>query len=460
MQSTVLDSIVLYGVFIFGEILIFLTVLHMLYQRRSPTSIISWLLLFIILPYFSLVLYFLIGMRKRPDKKNRPLIELEYCNTDDIKVDMIFRLNGVSGLSSDNSLELITDSTVAYDALIHEIRSAKESISFSTYVFKNDKTTREILKELTKRVKEGVNVRIIIDSIGSYRLYFFQGCLKELRNAGGEVRFFMPLFRLPYQNYINLRNHRKIYLFDESTLMTGGMNLESRYISSEKSTKQWIDILFKTQGYATYQYAQIFEADWAYANDTEIKKIKKPSQKIYGDTHIKVMPSGPDIDGDPLYEFLVSAIYNVDRRVWIVTPYFIPDESIIRALIMAKRRGVDVRLITPKKSNHLIADLSRSSYMRELIDNDIELVLHKGKMLHAKAILFDDKAVMLGSVNIDNRSLLVNYEVASLVYSKSLITEVQEWMQTLMSNSDTSMSEAGRLRRILENLMRIFAPQL
>ena len=270
----------------------------------------------------------------------------------------------------------------------------------------------------------------------------------------------MPLLRLPYQNYINLRNHRKIYLFDERVLLSGGMNLAEEYMGPVKTNTQWEDLLYKSTGESTYQYAQIFEDDWAYATAQPIREATIPSSEVHGNAYIQVVPSGPDIKGDALFEALISAIHSAQKRIWIVTPYFVPDESLSYALKIAKHKGVDVKIITPKASNHLIADLSRSSYMRELQENNIELVLYKGNMLHAKAILFDDVATMIGSVNIDNRSLLLNYEVVSFAYSEEIIYNVEQWMQGFINNSESRLPTASKGRRIVENFMRILAPQL
>jgi cardiolipin synthase len=270
----------------------------------------------------------------------------------------------------------------------------------------------------------------------------------------------MPLLRLPYQNHINLRNHRKIYLFDENVLLSGGMNLSEEYMGPEKNSSRWEDVLFRTQGEATYQYAQIFEDDWSYATGQPLRQATVTQKAHHGDAYIQVVPSGPDIRGDALLEALISAIYKAKQRIWIVTPYFVPGECFSRALKIARHRGIDVKLITPRVSNHLIADLSRSSYMRELAENDIDLVLYRGNMLHGKAMLIDSSAVMIGSVNIDNRSLLLNYEVISFAYSEKIICEIENWMKKFISDSDTRLPEASGLRRVTENFMRILAPQL
>lgn len=464
MQNSLFDFLILHGFFIVGEVLIVFTILHMLYQRRTPTSMISWLLFMIIVPYISVLLYFLIGTRKQPTKDNKSSLRLK--GGDDISsvqvnsIDGILRSNGIAGVSEHNSFELITDSVKAFETMMSEINSAEKSISISTYVFNNDAVTKEIVAALTVKAAQGVDVRLLIDSLGSYKLYFFQGALTKLREAGGKVHFFMPLLRLPYQNYINLRNHRKIYLFDEKVLLSGGMNLSAEYMGPTKMDDQWEDVLFKTVGEATFQYAQVFEDDWAYATGQAIRQATIPEEAVHGDAYIQVVPSGPDIKGDALFEALISAIHTAKERVWIVTPYYVPDESLTYALKIAKHKGVDVKLITPKASNHLIADLSRSSYMRELAENNIDLVLYNGNMLHAKAILFDNSAAMIGSVNIDNRSLLLNYEVVSFAYSKTIINEVESWMQGFIDNAETQMPKASKRRRIVENFMRILAPQL
>ncbi len=436
----------------------------MLYQRRSPTSIISWLLFIILVPYIAVVVYFLIGARKQLTKNNNSALSLkEGGDVSQVEInstDRILRSNGISGVSQHNNFELITDGVGAFNKMMAEINNAEKSISMSTYVFKRDCVTKAILEALTQKASQGVKVRLLLDSLGSSHLYFWQGIFRPLRKAGGEVAFFMPLFRLPYQNYINLRNHRKIYLFDEKTLMTGGMNLAEEYMGPEESIHRWKDVLFKTEGSSTYQYSQVFESGWSYATGQPIRQVKEPESIKCGNSSMQVVPSGPDIKGDALFEGLINAISMAKERVWIVTPYYVPDEMMNRTLKMAKRRGLDVKLITPKFSNHILADLSRSSYMRELAENEVDLVLYKGGMLHAKAILLDDNTVMIGSANLDNRSLLINYEVVSFAYSKDIVKEVEVWMSLFIKDADHEMPEASTLRRVSENFMRILAPQM
>jgi len=447
-----------------GKILFFSALLHMVYQRRTPTSMISWLLAIILLPHLAVPLYFVLGSRKHISSKTKSMFSLRSVTDLPLEkanpIDGVLRANGIPGGTQGNRFVLYTDGTAAFSALMHEIDNAQESIFISTYVFNNDAVTTEIVKALSEKAKVGVEVNLLIDSLGLFPLYCFQHPFKKLRQAGAKVSFFMPILQMPLRNYINLRNHRKIFLFDRRIVLTGGMNLSAEYMGPSPDPGRWNDLLFLIEGPAVFHYLEIFASDWAYACGHTMPIAMDSVPPGLGDAYIQVVPSGPDIARDALFEALICAIYAAKKRIWIVTPYFVPVTSLQEALIIAHHKGVDVKLITPYDSNHLTADLVRSSYMRELMEAGVEVALYKGPMLHAKAILFDDTGTMLGSVNIDNRSLLLNYEVVSFAYSAAIISEVNAWMEKLLEDSHHAMKPACTLRRLAENLMRIIAPQL
>jgi cardiolipin synthase len=340
------------------------------------------------------------------------------------------------------------------------MKNAKESIDICTYVFKADKTTEGLLQIMTLRAKEGIRVRLLMDIVGSFSVYFNQRCFKELKEAGGEVAFFVPMVKRPFQNYINLRNHRKIYLFDQTTLLSGGMNLSDEYMGADDGTQRWDDMMYYLKGPAVHSFYSIFHNDWVYATKEEEKNDLKMDESYEGDAIVQVVPSGPDIERDALYETLLNAIYTAKERIWIVTPYFVPDDNIVQALVIAQHKGVDIKLITPKNSDNIVADMARSSYMRELNAVGVDVVLFEGKMLHAKAILFDAAGGMVGSVNIDNRSLFLNYEVVTFVYSPQFIEDIENWMENLMEHSTRGMGKPSKLREASENIMKVFAPLL
>lgn len=442
------DIFLYHGLIIFGELLIITVLVHMLYKRRSPTSIIAWLLLMILVPYISAVLYFIFGFRKRKNRYKKESIKLQKNKS----------ISDITDITTNKQLLLYTDSTKVYETFIESIKEAKSSIYISTYIFNYDNTTKKIINELTKKAKEGIIVKILIDSLGSITLYLFQYGLKELRDAGVEVKFFMPIFEMPFRNYINLRNHRKIYIFDDTKVLSGGINLSNEYLGEKYNKKRWEDIMFLIEGSSVEHFFDVFASDWFYASQEKLSFSN--SSKNEGDIFLQVVPSGPDMDQDTLYEMLLSAIYGAKEKIYIITPYFIPNNTLIQALIIAYHKGIDIKLITPKESNHRIVNLVRSSYMRELEEAGINIYLYNGSMLHAKAMLFDNECVVLGSVNFDNRSLLLNYEIATFVYSKTTINEIDLWTQKLIQNSSFGTKEVSAPKRIFENLMRVLAPQL
>jgi len=430
---------------------------------------ISWIMSVFFLPYIAVPLYFLLGIRKRESSRKKKFVTfheneqyLPYTLYDSHHaLQNILKKNGIPPATKGNTYELIIDNTVAYHRLLKEIEQAEQSIDICTYLFEFDKTTETILAALSKKAKEGVRVRVLMDIVGSLDAYFHQRGFKTLKDAGGEVAFFTPILKRPFQNYINLRNHRKIYLFDQSSLLSGGMNLSDTYMGEADGTERWEDLLYCLKGPAVHYFYHIFHNDWVYATKEDKRVSLPPVEKSYdGESIVQVVPSGPDIPTDALYESLLNAIYNAKERIWIVTPYFVPDDNIVQALVIAQHKGVDVKLITPKNSDHLLADMGRSPYMRELNDIGADVVLYEGKMLHAKAILFDDVGGMIGSVNLDNRSLFLNYEVVAFVYSEQFIETLETWMKTLILNSSSSMKKPSKLREAMENMMKVFAPLL
>jgi len=457
-----------YTFIIIGGILIFTAVGHILYQKRSPTSMISWMMAIIFLPFIAVPLYFIIGIRKRESKHTKAYVDFHKphahnnytLDVSNHSILSILEKNGIPPATKNNDFKLITSSTGAYVQILQEIKGAKYSIDMCTYVFQFDNMTKNLVEALTQKAQEGVRVRLLLDLVGSLGAYFNQRGFKALRNAGGEVAFFVPILKRPFQNYINLRNHRKIYLFDEERLLSGGMNLSNEYMGKEDGTKRWEDLMYYLHGPAVNDFYSIFLNDWEYATNT-VKKQEFEHKKVYkGDHIVQVVPSGPDIPKDALYETLLNAIYNAQKRIWIVTPYFVPDDNLIQALVIAHHKGVDVKLITPKESDHVIADLARSPYMRELNETGVDVVLYEGEMLHAKAILFDSIGGMVGSVNLDNRSLFLNYEVVTFVYSEEFIVNMEVWMKKLMKNASRGMQKPNKLREAVENIMKVFAPLL
>jgi cardiolipin synthase len=426
---------------------------------------ISWLLFIILVPPVAAPLYFIIGVRKRKQnvKDMMRFLPVEAYRdymiaNDSHAIASILGKNGIPPATNANRFELVTDDVTAFRMMMRHISRARRSVDIATFVFNHDETGRAILEALTQKAREGVRVRLLLDTMGSFKAYLFQRrYFKALREAGGTVRFFSSPLDKFFQSYVNLRNHRKIYLFDERILLSGGMNLSDEYMGAHPKAR-WKDLLYRLEGPAVHYFRVVFESDWAYTVRHAMPELIPQKGPFSGDAYVQAVPSGPDIPKDPLYEALLNAFYGARNRIWIVTPYFVPDDNIMRALIIAAHKGVDVRLVTPAVSDNVIADLVRSSYMRELNENGVRLELYEGEMLHAKAILIDDTGGMVGSLNLDNRSLFLNYEIVGFVYSPDFIETTEKWMISLMRKSTHTLPTPSKMREALENLMKILAP--
>ncbi len=462
MESFISQIVLYHSLIIVGELFVIVVFLNMLRERKSSASMISWLLFLVFVPYVAVLFYFIFGSRKQKFRYKKTPINLKkhnYANKEISSINSFLNSYGISDISREENFKLFIKSTNAFEAFINSIKDANKTIYICAYVFKFDEVTNLIVSELSKKAKEGVEVKILVDSLGSLPIYIFNKKVKNLRAIGIDFQFFMPILKMPFRNYINLRNHRKIYLFDNKKVLSGGMNISNEYFGPMQDQKRWKDILFLIEGRSTELFFEIFESDWFYATKERLN-FRQEKHILKGDTSLQVVPSGPDMHKDVLYEAILYAIYNAKKHISIVTPYFVPDHTLLEALLIAQNRGVKLDLITPKKSNHILADLTRSSYMRELEESGAKIILHNGAMLHAKAILFDDTTVILGSANLDNRSLLLNYEVATFIYSKRTIKDIKLWMKTLSKDSSLGMKKASSQRIMMENMMRVIAPQL
>ncbi len=446
-------------------ILAIAVIAHMLYQRHKPSSMIAWFVIIIAVPYIGIPFYIIFSGRKI-DKiiRSKKRIELkkfyeigDYLNS---PIERLLRANSIPGAIGENEVILCKNGVEAYENLIEMLKSAKESIYITTYILKKDETTKEIISILTKKAKEGVEVKLLIDSIGSFLLEINPSILKPLKEAGGEYAFFMSIFKKPLSSKLNLRNHRKMIIVDKKVVLSGGMNIAKEYMAAKFHKNMWVDLSFVIKGRAAMHYFEIFKFDWEFETGEIIKSDYNLLPKLnYDGSVVQVVPSGPDVERDALYEAVLTEIFLSSKRIWIVSPYFIPDDSLLDALIVAKHKGADVKIITAKISDHFFLDVARRGYLRELHNENIEILLYKSKMIHAKAILFDDLAVM-GSSNFDIRSFFYNFEAVSFFYTQKDIESLKKWIESLFAECERGIKPTNRLGILYENIFKLMAPIL
>jgi cardiolipin synthase len=239
------------------------------------------------------------------------------------------------------------------------------------------------------------------------------------------------------------------------------MNYSANYMGSYSPKGHWIDISFMVEGPAVSQMHDIFIQDWAFAAKEKISTL--PHAKGYGgerEAALQLIASGPDVRTDTLREAIINALFRARWRVWIVTPYFVPDQTLTEALCMAAHRGVDVRLIMPRRSNHRVADLARETYLRQLDEAGATIMYFVPEMLHAKAVVVDDDLAIVGSANMDMRSLLLNYEVAICIYTPSVVKDLEAWMRWLLARCEKRRPVTSGRMGIFQGLGRLLAPLL
>jgi cardiolipin synthase len=466
-----------------GFLLALVLLAGLLRQRRSPSSTIAWFLVILLLPYVGVPLFIMFGGRKirRLAGRKQPIYQLSDETGGDDHGNAVERLlasHGVPPARTGNHLELVTSGEVAYERVVELIKAARSTIHITTYILGRDAGSRSLIECLTRRAAEGVAVRLLIDDVGSWRLD--RKLLAPLTEAGAQVVFFMPVLRF-FRGRANLRNHRKLVVVDGRTALTGGMNLAWPYIGPPNGAGLWRDMSVVVEGPAVPDLEALFASDWEFATRAlpesqrrvdlaapaedhgstgVIRRAEEPRTAGFDSSVVQVVASGPDVAGDPLYESLLALVFAAQSRIWIVTPYYVPDEMLARALVLAARRGVDVRLIVPFRSNHLSADLARASYLRDLHNAGGRVLMYTPVMLHAKAVVFDDQLAVIGSANMDMRSLLLNYEVALFVSSPANVEEVATWIGGLMADCQPDLPVPGWGRELAENVVRLLSPLL
>jgi cardiolipin synthase len=441
---------------------------HLLRQQRSPSSTIAWLLVILLLPYVGVPLYLMIGGRKfrRMAERKAPLYDpnagVSNRPAQDRQAERILHSFGVPPASDGNCLTLISTGEHAYQALTRAIDEAERSIDITTYILGTDAVGRAIVERLARRASEGITVRLLLDSVGSWRVR--RRWIAPLNEAGGRVAFFMPVIHVPFRGRANLRNHRKIVVVDDRRAMIGGMNLSGEYMGPAPDPARWRDLSLIVDGPAVGNLSALFRSDWKFATGEDLGQGPFPVPKSAAcdggnACRAQVVASGPDVAGDPLYETLLSLLFTANRRIWVVTPYFVPDEMLARALELAARRGVDVRLLVPHRSNHWTADLARVGFLRQIHNAGGHILLYEPVMLHAKAVIVDDLAI-IGSANMDMRSLFLNYEVALFVDCEDQVAGIAAWARTLMADARVGLPSQNWLAELAENVVRLLSPLL
>lgn len=434
-------------------------------QRRPTGSTMAWLLAIILVPYLGVPLYLLFGGRKLRQRAGRkaPLSKTHGQATlgpDATPLARMLSASGANAPSSGNRFELLTTGEASFAAVIDALEGAERSIGVSTLILADDPVGRAIAETLGAKARSGVQVRLLIDALFEFRSSRRQ--IQALRNAGVHVAWFMPLGTSLHRGNANLRLHRKAIVVDDRLAIVGGMNLAQEYMGPVPRADRWRDLSATVEGPAVADILDIFRADWRFAAGEELATVpRSPAAERVAtapaEVALQVVGSGPDAESDRIYDAVLTSVFAAKRRLWIATPYFVPDEALARALALAARRGVDVCIVVPLASNHRTADLAGAPYMRELEHVGARIRRYEPGMLHAKLVVVDDDLAIFGSANMDMRSFFLDYELALFVDGGKEVAAMAAWFESLAPQC-VSTPPASAARQLVESAARLLAP--
>ncbi len=465
----------------------FLLLIGMVFlEKRKPENIIAWMTVMTFLPVIGFVLYVVFGsglsVRTRRMIKKKMISERDIIrNIKGIQTLEEAKLDGI--LKDDqelvslcysfgsypipgNAIKIFSSGQDKIKALKQDLLNAKTSINMEYYIFADDQIGTEIMELLCQKAREGLDVKLIYDSIGSRKAprRFF----KRLEKAGGQVgEFFPPFMHIRLLNLkLNYRNHRKLVIIDGKIGYTGGINIRDDHLGLDKKLTPWRDAHLRIEGGGVYALQNIFLDDWRYCkNDNTPPRLYLengyfPSPRICGNATTQLITSGPDSQVPKIKETFVKMILTAKKRVYIQTPYFIPDDVFFSALRIAIKSGIDVRIMVPKIPDKKTVYLATLSYLKQMSELGIKIYLYNG-FLHSKAILVDDNKLSIGTCNTDNRSFGLNFENTVIIYSHQLNEEYNNiFIQDIKDSQEVDSKYFQKKRwitKVLQAVMRLLS---
>ncbi len=426
----------LHGLFTVTCVLVYVVTTHVLQQRRQPSAAIGWVLFMLLLPYAALPLYLLFGTRKlkRSEPSRAPAQAIASGAGGGAWPAEVAAALGQPHAANYRTLCVHADGAESLRALLELIDAARHSIDVCCFMLGRDAVGKAVIAHLAEKARTGVQVRLLLDGVG--RMMGGWPALSPLVHAGGRVGQFAPLLRFNLSGRTNLRNHRKYAVADAGgaaeRLWCGGRNLAEQYFAVQPGGAAWHDLSFDLQGPLARQAADLFGRDWAFAAGPETPVGAAAAKSIPvaapGAAAGQIIASGPDQADDTVHALLVSAGYRARTRIALVSPYVLLDDALLMALCLAARRGVEVDLLLPARSNHRLADIARHRSLRALAAAGARVWLAP-QMLHAKAAIIDDALALAGSANLDSRSLFLNYELMAAFHDAGDIVRFSAWIE-------------------------------
>ncbi|GAK47481.1 cardiolipin synthase [Secundilactobacillus oryzae JCM 18671] len=459
-------------------------------EKRDIAATWAWLIVLVLLPLVGFLAYAFIG-RKLPRRqiyrvKNQVRMQLdkrvmqqryqigtERLPADDITEEAaslvnLFVRTEHAILSRKNRIKIFTDGNDLFHRMIQDIEAAQSSIHIEFYTFYNDKIGNEILNLLVKKAQSGVEVRVIYDSwgsMGTWRSFF-----KPLNKAGGHAEPFLATHSALLDFRLNFRDHRKIVVVDGKIGYTGGFNIGDQYLGRKEKFGNWRDTHLRIVGSGVFGLQARFILDWNVTDKyhkipTDFVDPKYfPLTKIKGETNLQIVSSGPDSDLQQIKMGYIRLIQMAQKRLWIQTPYLIPDDSVFDALRIASMAGVDVRIMIPSMPDHAFVYRATQYYASLLANDGVKIYFYDNGFMHAKTMVVDGKVASVGSANLDYRSFKLNFEINAFLYDAKLAHELEQIFENDMTMSTLMTPEKFKAQsaylKFKQHASRLLSPIL
>ncbi|MDD2198045.1 MAG: cardiolipin synthase [Bacteroidales bacterium] len=472
-------------------IVVILVVLRVLYDTRSGVKALAYILFIVLVPIIGVLFYFSFGINYRKSKLySRKIVEDEVLRqkilthvenyseqvlhsgilaSEYLNLARFIRNSSTSPLTGNNSVKLLLNGEEKFPALLDALEGATSHIHLEYYIYENDETGNSIVDMLIKKAQQGVEVRFMYDDFGSRGLN--KHFIRKLEKNGIET---VPFYKIKWYalvNRLNYRNHRKIIVIDGKKSFIGGINISNRYRNDNKpeNSLYWRDTHLMIDGPATFFLQYLFLCDWNFSAKSKLQfgpdyfPIFSKESEIR-DELVQIVSSGPDSKLPVILYSLLEAIGSAKERVLVTSPYFIPGESLMDALIIAAKSGVEIKLLIPGVSDSMIVNSAARSYYTDLLQHGVRIFEYQKGFVHSKAMIIDDNLAVVGSANMDYRSFDLNFEVNAMLYSKTITEQLQEAFNNDLKHSSeinsTDWLNRPKYIHLFEKLVRLLAPIL
>lgn len=461
------------------SIIIIITMVRVLMDNRQPAKTMAWMLVLMFIPFLGIILYIFFGQNTRKERKiwQQSLDQLtkrsmlEFVEQKDFNIPEEYRtisnlfMNQNLALPfKNNEVEIYTSGYDFFPSLLMEIGKAEHHIHIDTFIISDDPLGRLIADALIDKAKQGVEVRLIYDDVGSWRTP--NSFCTRMRNEGIEVYAFMPVRFPAFTSRVNYRNHRKICVIDGEVGFIGGMNIARRYVQGTPK-QSWRDTHVKLTGAAVYGLQRAFLVDWYFVSKVLITERSYYPEIIIGQNNslVQVVTSSPTSLWPEIEQGYVRILTNAKHYVYMETPYFLPTDPILFAMRVAALSGVDVRLMIPYETDTKVVEWASRSYVIEASKAGVKILLYRKGFNHSKLLVSDDAMATIGSTNVDFRSFENDFEANAFFYDKKIALQVKEVFLADQKDS-IDLDDVRRfikkpfLQRLWESFVRLLSPLL